>query len=82
MVGTFALQTATRGGILGQLSFVSLQGLTDDYLTNYVSRVLAVKPTDVQRMAQKYLDPSKMIISVVGDKKTVEAQLAPWTIVP
>jgi len=82
MIGTFALQTATRGGILGQLSFVSLQGLTDDYLTNYVSRVLAVKPTDVQRMAQKYLDPSKMIISVVGDKKTVEAQLAPWTIVP
>jgi predicted Zn-dependent peptidase len=82
MVGTFALMTATRGGMLGQLSFVNMQGLTDDYLTNYVSRVLSVKPADVQRMAQKYLDPSKMIISVVGDKKTIEAQLAPWTIVP
>lgn len=82
MVGTFSLQTATRGGMLGQLSFVNMQGLTDDYLNGYVGRVLAVKPADVQRMAQKYLDPSKMIISVVGDKKTVEPQLAPWTIVP
>jgi zinc protease len=82
MVGTFTLMTATRGGMLGQLSFVNMQGLTDDYLNSYVSRVLGVKPTDVQRMAQKYLDPSKMVISVVGDKKTIEAQLAPWTIVP
>ncbi|HEY9229650.1 MAG TPA: pitrilysin family protein [Gemmatimonadaceae bacterium] len=82
MVGTFTLQNATRGGLIGQLAFVNLQGLGDDYLTGYVGRVLGVTPADVQRTAQKYLDPSKMVIAVVGDKKTVEAQLAPWTTVP
>ena len=82
MVGTFTLRTATRGGLVGQLAFVNLQGLGNDYLTGYVGRVLAVTPADVQRMAQKYLDPQRMIISVVGDKKLIESQLAPWTIVP
>jgi predicted Zn-dependent peptidase len=82
MVGRFTLSNATRGGLIGQLAFVNLQGLGDDYLTGYVGRVLGVSPTDVQHMAQRYLDPSKMIISVVGDKKTVEPQLSAWTIVP
>lgn len=78
MAGTFVLQNGSRGGIAGQLSFVEQHGLGADYLTGYVRRVLAVTPSDVQRVARTYLDPERMTLVVVGDKKTVEPQLAPF----
>jgi len=57
--------------------------LGDDYLTGYVRHVLSVTPDQVQRMTQLYLRPERMQLVVVGDKKVVQEQLAPWgTIVP
>ncbi|AHG88300.1 peptidase M16 domain protein [Gemmatirosa kalamazoonensis] len=78
LAGVFVLQNGSRAGITSQLQFVNLNGLGEDYLTGYVKRVLAVTPEDVQQTARKYLDKSKMTLVVVGDKKTVEAQLAPF----
>jgi zinc protease len=83
LAGIFTLQNGSRGGIIGQLSFVDLQGLDDSYLTNYVRNVLAVSPQEVQRIARDYLRPEKMAIVVVGDRKTVAEQVAPYnTVVP
>ena len=62
---------------------MDLQGLDDSYLTNYVRNVLAVSPQEVQRIARDYLKPEKMAIVVVGDRKTVAEQVAPYnTVVP
>ena len=83
LAGVFVLQNSSRAGVAGQLAFVDLFGLGDDYLTGYVRRVLAVTPEQVQRMAQTYLRPERMQLVVVGDKKVVQEQLAPWgTVVP
>ena len=83
LAGIFTLQNGSRGGIIGQLSFVDLQGLDDSYLTNYVRNVLAVSPQEVQRVAREHLRPEKMAIVVVGDRKTVAEQVAPYnTVVP
>jgi zinc protease len=78
MVGIFTLQNSSRYGVIGQLQFVDQHGLGDGYLSSYVKNVLAVTPEQVKAIASKYLDPSRMTITVVGDKKTVEAQLAPY----
>lgn len=75
LAGNFVLQNSTRGGIINQLSFINLQGLPDSYLTNWVRNVRAVTPTVVQQMTQKYLDPSRMTIVVVGDEKVVGEQV-------
>ncbi|HEY9450896.1 MAG TPA: pitrilysin family protein, partial [Gemmatimonadaceae bacterium] len=75
LAGTFVLQNSTRGGIINQLSFINLQGLRDDYLTNWVQRVRAVTPAEVQQMTQKYLDPSRMTIVVVGDENVIGEQV-------
>jgi predicted Zn-dependent peptidase len=83
LAGVFVLQNGSRSGVAGQLAFVDLFGLGDDYLTGYVRRVLSVSPDQVQRMAQTYLRPERMQLVVVGDKKVVQEQLAPWgTVVP
>ena len=79
LAGVFVLRNSTRQGIVRQLSFVEKHGLTDDYLRNFAQRVWAVTPADVQRIASTYLDPKKMAIVVVGDRKQVDGQLTPWT---
>jgi zinc protease len=61
--------------IAGRLSTVVLYGLPDDYFNSYIQRVQAVSLADVQRVANKYLDPSHMAILVVGDRKTIEPGL-------
>ncbi len=75
MAGTFVLQNSSRGGIISQLNFVDLHGLDADYLREYVDRVYAVTPAEVQRIAREYLDPEDMIIVVVGDRSQVLGQV-------
>jgi predicted Zn-dependent peptidase len=79
MAGLFTLQNASRGGVVNQLQFVDLHGLPDTYLTEYVKRVMAVSPAEVQRIMRTYLRPENMAIVVVGDKKVIEEQVKPYT---
>ena len=65
----------TPGQIANRLGDVVLFGLPDDYFNNYIQKVRAVTLADVQRVANRYLDPSKMAILVVGDRKVIEPGL-------
>ena len=78
MVGIFTIQNSSRNGLIGQLQFVDQHGLGDQYLANYVKRVLEVTPAQVKETMVRYIDPGRMTITVVGDRKTVEEQLAPY----
>jgi predicted Zn-dependent peptidase len=78
MVGLFTIQNSSRGGVINQLQFVDQYGLGDGYLSSYVKNILAVTPDQVRQTAVRYLDPDHMTITVVGDKKQVEAQLEPY----
>ena len=75
MGGIFVLQNTSNQGIIGQLSFVDLHGLKDDYLKTYVQKVNAVTRQDVQRITETYLNPAKMTYVVVGDKAKIEESL-------
>jgi zinc protease len=73
--GTFVLGNSDRGAIIGALREIDLQGLPNDYLSTYVSRVEAVTPQTVSRLATDYLKTDDMTLVVVGDLKTVKPQL-------
>ena len=75
LAGVFAIQNSSRAGVIGQLQFTDLHGLGPEYLQNYVRNILAVTPQQVQAVAQKHLDPQKLSIAIVGDRKIVEPQL-------
>jgi zinc protease len=75
MAGTFVVRNASRLGVIGQLAFVDLHGLGDDYLLKYVDRVQAVTPAQVTEMTKKYLDPEQLTLVVVGDEKVVKGQV-------
>ena len=76
--GLFVIQNSSRGALIGQLQFVDLQGLGQDYLKTYVSKVSAVTPAEVQRITEEYLKPGEMTVVVVGDQSKMKEQLAPF----
>jgi predicted Zn-dependent peptidase len=77
--GIFVIQNSTRQALIGQLRFVDLQGLGEDYLKNYVQRVNAVTPAEVSATTTKYIKPELMTIVVVGDKAKVGEQLTGYS---
>jgi len=78
LAGIFVLFNSSRDSITWQLSSLDLYGLGDDYLRDYVKSIYAVTPADVQRVMQKYIDPARLAIVVVGDKKAIAEQLKPF----
>jgi zinc protease len=78
LAGVFVLRNSSRAGLIGQLEFVDLHKLGDDYLNNYVQKIYAVTPQQVEQAAQKYIDAQKLTMVVVGDKQKVAEQVAPY----
>ena len=65
----------TTFGVAGTLAELVIYKLPADYFSTYQSKVEAITKADIDRVARKYLDPSKMTILVVGDRAKVEPTL-------
>lgn len=65
----------TVGAISNQLSNLVVYGLPDSYFNDFITKINAVTVDDVNRVAKKYLDPDKMAIVIVGDRKVIEPGL-------
>ncbi|MEE9470539.1 MAG: insulinase family protein, partial [Gemmatimonadota bacterium] len=61
---------------IGQLAFLDLHGLSDEYLIGYVNRIYSVTSEEVQRIAQEYLRDEDMLLVVVGDRSQIADQLS------
>jgi zinc protease len=78
MTGVFVLQNSSRNGITNQLAIIDLHGLDADFLSTYVSKINAVTPEDVQKIAKTYLKDAEMTIAIAGDRNQIAASLAPY----
>ena len=65
----------TVGAISGQLASIVTFGLPDSYFNSYIANVQSVTLADVNRVANKYLQPDKMAVLIVGDKGVIEPGL-------
>ena len=74
--GGFVLRNSNRFGIIGQLAFMDLHGLGDDFLQSFVKSVHAVTPKDVQRVTQENIQVENLILIVVGDQRRLKKQMA------
>jgi predicted Zn-dependent peptidase len=66
-------QFETTGAIASQLVPLVVHGLPLSYYNDLVQRLGGVTQADVQRVAQRYLDPSRFLVVLVGDRKSIEA---------
>ncbi len=78
MAGIFILRNSSRQGIINMLKFVDVHHLPANYLDTYIPAMFAVKPREVQGIMEKYIDPNKMTVVVVGDQSKIDSQLTPF----
>jgi zinc protease len=65
----------TTGDISRRLEDAVVYHLPDTYFATYVQNIQAVTAADVQRVADKYIDPDKFAVVVVGDRQKIEAPI-------
>lgn len=65
--GGFLISLETQASLADQIELVKTMGLPDDYLEMFTTRVRSVEPAQIQAAAQKYMNPDKATIVVVGD---------------
>ncbi len=74
LTGIFPIRAETQEGLTNLIVSQKLYGLPDDYLQTYRENVNAVTVEDVWQMAEKYIEPDKMAIVIVGDGREVLEQ--------
>jgi predicted Zn-dependent peptidase len=65
----------TTGSIAGQLLPLITYDIPLDFYNSAVENIGAVTQADVQRVARQYVDPDRLTLVIVGDRKTIEPGL-------
>lgn len=73
VVARFALQLEQPAALLNNSIVRKIYGFADDYWDAYPARVMAITADDVQRVAQKYLNPDAMVVVAVGDGSKIKS---------
>jgi len=76
----------TTRGTADALAQAYIYDLPADYYATYAESVRAVTAADVKRAADKYIQPDKFAVVIVGDRKVIESgvrslNLGPLTVV-
>jgi predicted Zn-dependent peptidase len=75
LMGVFPATVQSASDIASRLLDMELYGLPTDYFDRYRENIGAVTKDDVERVAQKYIDPDRSVIVVVGNAKQVREPL-------
>jgi zinc protease len=71
LTGSFPLRFDTMGKVANFLAQVEYLELGLDYTERYPDLIRKITVDDVHRVAQKYLEPEKMISVIVGNQKII-----------
>ena len=74
LIGVFPIRAETQEGLTNLIVSQYLHGLPEDYLQTYRDNVRAVTAADVKRVAEKYVQPEKISIVIVGDAAEILSQ--------
>jgi len=66
----------TTGDMARKLEELVAYNLPDETFTNFVAAVTRVTAADLQKIAARYIQPDKMAVVIVGDRKAIEPGIA------
>jgi predicted Zn-dependent peptidase len=75
LVASFALTLESPQTLLNNAVTRYRYGLPNDYWDRYPERIMAIRDADVQAMARKYLDPSRIQVVAVGNGEAIARAL-------
>ena len=67
VLNSFIFEYDSREKVLGNRTQLEFYGYPSDYLEKFRAGVEKVTVADIKRVAQKYIDPSKLALLVVGN---------------
>jgi predicted Zn-dependent peptidase len=79
---SFPGEFETTGNLSAQMEELVVYKLPDDYFAHYVEKIEAVTVADVERAAMTYIQPSRLLVVVVGDRKAIEAGIRMLNLAP
>jgi zinc protease len=65
----------TTGDLARKLEELVAYNLPDDTFTSFVAAVTKVTAADLQRLAARYIQPERMAVVIVGDRKVIEGPI-------
>lgn len=75
LMGVFPATVQTASDVASRLVDMELYGLPQDYFDRYRENIAAVTSDDVTRVANKYLDPDRVLIVIVGNAQQIREPL-------
>lgn len=79
LTGVFPIRAETQEGLTSLIVSQKLYDLPDDYLQTYRDNVNAVSIEDVARAANKYIQPEKVALVIVGDAEEILTQVKEYS---
>lgn len=76
LINGFAFQFERQETIPDLYILNKMKGYPENYFDTYVASIEKLTRADLQSAAQKYMDPDKMIVTVVGDEKRFDQPLS------
>ena len=75
LMGVFPATVQSSSDVASRLVDMELYGLPEDYFDRYRENIAKVSKDDVEHVAQKYLDPDRVLIVVVGNANQIREPL-------
>jgi len=75
LIGVFPALVQTSSDVASRLLDMELYGLPADYFDRYRENIAAISRDDITRVAQKYIDPERALIVIVGNASQVREPL-------
>lgn len=75
LIGVFPALVQTASDIASRLVDMELYGLPEDYFDRYRENIANVTKDEIARVAQKYLDPDRLLIVIVGNARQIREPL-------
>ncbi|MGN6186886.1 MAG: M16 family metallopeptidase [Thermoanaerobaculia bacterium] len=75
LIGVFPATVQTSSDIASRLVDMELYGLPENYFDHYRENIANVTKDEIVRVANKYLDPDRVLIVIVGSAKQIREPL-------
>ncbi len=75
LMGVFPATVQSASDVSGRLLDMELYGLPEDYFDRYRENIGAIGKADIAHVAQKYIDPDRALIVIVGNASEIRDSL-------
>lgn len=76
LAGVMPLEMQTTEQMAYRIGDIFTYGLADDYMQQHRAALLAVTPDDANRALRAHITPQRFAITIVGDAKAIESDIA------